>query len=85
MQLLPSLLYQEGKKGQHSQSTECASQVSLPRLSVQRQATPKGNIRKACWDEPTKMSQIIQLAKLDSSNESVVALLMASEDVYSSN
>lgn len=85
MQLLPFLPYQGGKKGQHSQSTEHAPQVSLPRLSVQRQAPPKDSIRKACWDEPTKMSQIIQLAKLDSSNESVLALLMASEDVYSSN
>lgn len=85
MQLLPFLPYQGGKKGQHFQSTEHAPQVSVPRLSVQRQAPPKDSIRKACWDEPTKMSQIIQLAKLDSSNESVVALLMASEDVYSSN
>lgn len=31
------------------------------------------------------MSQKIRLAKLDSSNESVVTVLMASEDVYSSN
>lgn len=51
-------LYQGGKKGQYSESTGHLPLVSIPKLSVEREAPPKGNISRACWDEPAEMSQI---------------------------